>query len=152
MPPIYDEKSDLFRDYLADEDPREAPLTKARYYAATGNITIAADALTDSRWLLAELPAECILHEETFFDVENLALAAVRIGTADDVEALVSQTQATENTVTPIEVGDANHGKRLWEVLGLAENPGGHIPLYLHAIAGSTGAGSMPFRLSYLWN
>lgn len=150
--PIYDEQSDLYRDYLAEEDPREAVKAKGRIYHATGSMSHAADALNTSKVLLAELPAECILHEDTFFDVENLGFAAVRIGTADDVDALVSQLQSAENVATPIAQGDANHGLRLWQVLGLSENPGGVIGIYQHAVADATGAGSMPFRLSYIWN
>jgi len=52
----------------------------------------------------------------------------------------------------PIAQGDANHGLRLWEVLGLAASPGGNIALYAHAEANATGAGSMPFRIAYLYH
>lgn len=150
--PIYDETSDLYRDHLADEAPREAILTKGRHYAATGTVANAADALNGSKFKLCELPAECILHEETFFDVENWGFAAIRIGTEADPTALVSQLKSAETVAEPIAIGDANHGLRLWEVLGLAENPGGMIPIYAHAIADATGAGSMPFRMSYIFN
>lgn len=53
-------------------------------------------------------------------------------------------------SVAPIANGDANHGKRLWEVLGLASDPGGMIALWKHAAANATGAGSMPFAIHYL--
>ncbi|MEO1024028.1 MAG: hypothetical protein AAFX07_00560 [Pseudomonadota bacterium] len=152
MAPIEDEKSDLYRDHLDSEEPREAVLMKARNYAATGTVVHAADALATSLYLLAELPSLCMLHEDTFVDVEELGAAQVRIGTIDDDDALISQSQATENVITPIAQGDANHGLRLWQVLGLAEDPGGNIGLYMHLIADATGAGSVKFRFSYLWN
>ena len=67
----------------------------------------------------------------------------------DDVDALVSVLKSAGNTVSPIAFGDANHGKALWEVVGLAADPGGVISIYAHAIANATGAGSMPFRIEY---
>ena len=74
------------------------------------------------------------------------------IGTKTDTTALIDQTRATEDVVQPIAIGDASHAKRLWEVLGMAEDPGGSIALFAHAAAGATGAGSMPFRISYIYN
>ena len=76
--------------------------------------------------------------------------AQVVIGTETDTDALVDQTKATENIVTPIAIGDANHGKTWWEALGLAASPGDEIQLYAHAEANATGAGSMPFRLAWV--
>lgn len=117
---------------------------------ATGTVANAADDSTLSSYHLVDLPAQCYLHPDTFFDVENWGFAAIRIGTATDVDALVSVLKSAGNQVDPIAKGDANHGKQLWEVLGLAENPGGYIGLYAHAIAGATGAGSMPFQIHYI--
>ena len=90
-----------------------------------------------------------VLGDRTAFDVENWGFAAIRIGTVDDVDALAAVLKSAGNTVSPIAFGDANHGKALWEVVGLAADPGGLIGIYAHAIAAATGAGSMPFRFEY---
>lgn len=150
MPPIEETTSDLIRDYL-DTTPGPDPVqARGRYVAATGTVANAADAETNSTYHLADIPAEAILHEDTFFDVENWGFAAIKIGTASDSAALVDQLKSAENIAQPIAIGDANHAKRFWEVLGLAKNPGGKIAIYAHAAANATGAGSMPFRIAYL--
>lgn len=151
--PIVENTSNLYRDHLAGESGPDNVEIAATLYHATGDVANAADDLQGSTYKLCSIPAEAILDPKTFFDVENWGYAAIRIGTLDDVDALVSQTKATENVVTPIAAGDANHGKRLWEVLGLAANPGGMIDLYAHGSEGNaTGAGSMLFQVAYLWN
>ena len=100
--------------------------------------------------MLADIPSNAIVHEDTFFDVASWGFAQVVIGVEGDTDALVDQAKATENIVTPIAVGDANHGKELWEVLGMAADPKGNIRLIASAEADATGAGSMPFRIAYL--
>ncbi len=150
MPPIENIKSDLFRDQGAGGDVIDSRRNRGRTYTATGTITHAADALNTSKYLLARIPSHALIHEDTRFDVENYSFAAVRIGTHDDVDALVSVLQSAGNTVQPVTFGDANHGKELWEILGLAANPGGDIALYAHAIADATGAGSMPFQIVWI--
>mgnify|MGYP007077412934 CR=1 FL=1 len=148
--PIVTKKSDLFRDEQAGGEVLDAAKTKGRMFTAHGTATNAADDLSGSKYHLIDLPSGAILDDRTAFDVEATGFAAIRIGTKDDVDALVSQTKATENIVTPLAFGDANHGKALWEILGMAEDPGGFIGLYQHAIANATGAGTMLFRIS--WN
>ncbi|WP_284262471.1 hypothetical protein [Roseicyclus amphidinii] len=117
---------------------------------ATGTVTNAADDSNLSSYRLVDLPSSCYLHPDTFFDVQNWGFAAIRIGTETDVDALVSVLKSAGNQVDPIAKGDANHGKPLWQVLGLAADPGGHIALYAHAIANATGAGEMPFQVHYI--
>ena len=150
---VVNEFSDLIRDPIANPiDPPSPAQARGRYISATGTVTNASDDSSASTYHLADIPADAILHEDTFFDVENWGFAQVVIGTKTDTDALVDQTKATENVVTPIAVGDANHGKRLWEVLGLSANPGGNISLYAHSEAGATGAGTMLFRVAYLYH
>lgn len=144
-------QSDLIHDafdYLTD--PPDPELARGRVVYATGTATNAAADSSGSMYELVRIPAAALLHEDTFFDVENWGFAQIVIGTETDSDALVNQTKATENIVQPIAIGDAYHGKRLWEVLGLAENPGGNIALWAHAAANATGAGSMPFRIAYI--
>lgn len=144
-------KSDIVHDYLdANSTPADPVQIRGRLIVATGTVTNASDDSSASMYHLVDLPADCILQPGTFFDVENDGFAQIVIGTKTDTDALVDQTRATENIVTPIANGDANHGKRLWEVLGLAADPGGTIGIWKHAEAGATGAGSMPFAIHYL--
>ena len=117
---------------------------------ATGSVANAADDSNLSKYLLIDLPSNCYLHPDTFFDVENWGFAAIRIGTESDVDALVAVLKSAGARVDPVAKGDATHGKPLWEVLGLAADPGGYIALYAHAIANATGAGSMPFQIHYI--
>lgn len=149
--PIVDGKSDLIHDYQDSSsyppDPKKA---RGKLAVATGTLANLATDLSGSKYRLVDLPSNCILQPGTFFDVENDGFAQIVIGTEDDTDALVDQTKATENIVTPIVAGDANHGKELWEVLGLAADPGGMISLWKHAEANATGAGSMPFAVHYL--
>lgn len=145
-------KSDLFRDAHSMESLVDPLITKGRLIVATG---IASNEATDenlSTYRLVELPSDCILVSGTFFDVENWGFAQVVIGTKTDTDALIDQTRATENIVTPIVDGDANHKLRLWETLGMVEDPGGVIALFAHAEATATAAGTMPFRIHYLYN
>ena len=145
-------KSNLFRSPHDGEQPIDPLLTKGRVIVAIGAVANLASDETNSTYRLCELPSDCILHEGTFFDVENWGFAQVVIGTKTDNDALVDQTKATEAIVRPIAQGDANHGKRLWETLGMSEDPGGVIALFAHAEANATADGAMPFRVSYIYN
>lgn len=148
---VVEGKSDLIHDYLDAESVAPDPVqASGRVIVATGTVANAADDSTASMYHLVDLPSDCILQPGTFFDVQGDGFAQIVIGTKSDTDALVDQTRATENIITPIANGDANHGKRLWEVLGLAENPGGNISLWKHAEAAATGDGSMPFAIHYL--
>ena len=144
--------SDLYRDYQAGDPVIDPLLIKGRPVIATGTLTNAGTDSAASTWRIADLPSDCLLHPDTSFDVAGWGFAQTQIGTKADATALVDQTRATEAIVTPIAFGDANHGKRLWDVLGLAEDPGGFITLYAHAAAGATGAGTMPFQITTIQN
>lgn len=145
-------QSALYRDPQSGASILDPMLKAGRLILTTGAVSHPADASTNSTFRLCALPSDCILHPLTYFDVTDYAFVAVRIGTQADVDALVSQTKATENIITPIANGDANSQKRLWEVLGLAKNPGGVIDLFAHAIAGATGAGKIEFQVAYIYN
>lgn len=132
----------------------EAPdpqLARGRPVYATGSVSNASDDSSGSTYVLARIPANAIMLPDTFFDVENWGFAQVVIGLADDTDALVDQTKASENTVTPFAQGDANHATPFWEVLGLSEAPeDGFVEIVASSEAGATGAGSMPFQFAYL--
>ena len=150
--PIVRGKSNLVGDYMLDATvPPDPAVARGRLIVATGIVLNAADDSNGSSYHLADLPSDCLLDDSTAFDVQNWGFAAIRIGTRDDVDALVAVLKSAGNTVTPKVFGDANHGKMLWEQLGLAADPGGMIGIYAHAIADATGAGNMPFRLAYLY-
>lgn len=144
-------KSNLFGDYLAGIDNPDPELARGRPIVATGSVENGASDSSLSTYKLASLPSNCILGDRTKFDVENWGFATVNIGTLTDVDALITIAKSSGNTVSPVVFGDAKHGKRLWEVLGLAADPGGVIDIYAHASAGATGAGSMPFQFEYFW-
>lgn len=148
---VVDEKSDLYRDAHALQGSPDPLKTKGRVIVATGTVTNLVSDESGSKYRLIELPSDCYLHEDTFFDVQGDGFAQIVIGTLTDTDALVDQTRATENIHQPIAIGDANHGKQLWEILGLAEDTGGAIALFKHAEATATVAGSMDFRIVYVW-
>lgn len=150
--PVVNLKSTLFRNGQVPGGSIDSVLKAARTSIAIGSMANAADDSTLSKYLLCEVPADGLPDLGTRFDVENWGFAAIRIGTFDDVDALVSVLKSAGPTVTPFAFGDANHGLRWWQVLGLATNPGGMIGLYAHAIANATGAGAMPFRVETLVN
>jgi hypothetical protein len=148
--PVVHVKSGLIRsphDGLKDVDPI---LTAGKYLVAQDTVANGASDSSGSTYLLAYLPSDCILMPATSFLVSATGFVAVRIGTYDDVDALVAAAKADAATQSPIAFGGAFHGKRLWETLGLAKDPGGLIPLYQHAIANATGAGTMKFAFHYL--
>lgn len=148
--PIRHKKSDVFRDQIAGGAVPDAARTNGRTLNIIGTASNAADDSNGSSFHLGDIPSGAILHENTFFDVQNTGFAAIRIGTKTDVDALVSVLKSAGNEVLPVARGDANHGKPLWQHLGLAEDPGGFIGIYQHAIADATGAGSMPYRLTFV--
>lgn len=145
-------KSDLYRDPSTLGAIPDSKFTNGRYWTMTGTVTNASDDSTGSTYLICELPSDCLLHEDTVFDVENFGFAQIRIGTLDDNDALVSAAKSAATSQSPKAFGDANHGKELWEMLGLSEDPGGVIGLYAHAVGNATADGAMPFRVAYLHN
>ncbi len=111
-----------------------------------------ANAATDSigsKYHLIDLPSCAILDARTAFQVQNWGFADIRIGTESDNDALVSVLKSAGNVVSPVVQFDAKHGKPLWQVLGLAADPGGMIGIYAHAIAAATGAGTMLAEIHY---
>lgn len=144
-------KSDLIHgafDYGATTpDPQAA---KGRLVLATGTVANASTDSNTSKFELARIPSNALLHENTFFDVQNWGFAQVVIGTETDTDALLDVARSSANVQSPIAIGDANHGKALWDILGLAADPGGEIALWAHAEADASGAGSMPFRIAYV--
>jgi hypothetical protein len=147
--PIVNALSTLIHDFTDPDsiapDPEEFA---GRLVLGTGAVANEDTDLNTSMYHLADVPSNGIVHEDTFFDVASWGFAQVVIGTETDTDALVDQTKATEDIVTPFAVGDANHGKRWWEVLGLATDPGGKIGLFAHAEADAASAGSMAFRVA----
>lgn len=149
---VVQKTSNLFVNPHDGDTAIDPLLTAGRDKYAIGSVTNAADDSNGSTYKLVSLPSDCILLEGTKFDVENTGFATINIGTKTDADALITVAKSAGNTVTPIAFGDAKHGKRLWEVLGLAANPGGMIDLYQHASANATGAGTTLFQIQYLTN
>lgn len=142
-------KSDLIPDKYAGDAAPDPMRLKGRTYMATGTLTNAASDSNTSMYRMIDLPSDCILDELTKFDVQNWGFAQVVIGTETDTDALLDVARSAANLQAPIAFGDANHGVELWQLLGLASDPGGMIGIWCHAEADATGAGSMPFQFSY---
>ncbi|MEC9435159.1 MAG: hypothetical protein VYD87_19835 [Pseudomonadota bacterium] len=117
---------------------------------AVGTVANASTDSSGSMYRLAKLPSYAILHPSTFFDVENWGFAQVVIGSRDITDQILDVARSAATGQSPFAWGDANHGKRLWEVLGMSVDPNGSIDLYAHAEANATGAGSMPFCIAWL--
>ena len=149
MPPIVEGQSDLIVGPLtAAPDPARA---RGRPIVTQFTCTNAASDSSGSKYLLASLPSDCILSPQTWFKVDQAGFAAIRIGTATDVDALVAVLKSAGTYVEPLTRGGASHGKPLWEVLGLAADPGGFIGIYWHAIADATGAGTLQGAFHYFY-
>lgn len=148
---VVEARSDLIHDTMdltsTPPDPQKA---RGRLICATGTVANLATDSSGSSYQLAVIPGDALVHEDTFFDVEAWGFAQVVIGTETDTDALVDVARSAAAIHRPVADGDANHGKRLWEILGLAADPGGNIALWAHAEANATGAGSMPFRIAYI--
>lgn len=130
-------------------DPEQV---RGKPVVCTGTVTNTATDSASSTYHLCDVPAEAILGHNTGFGVSGWGFADIRIGTLTDNDALVTVAKAAGATVFPITQFGATHGKRLWEVLGLAAPPkDGMISLYAHAIAAATGAGKMDFEIHYRW-
>lgn len=143
-------KSNLVPDIVNSVRPADPELVRGRPIVATGAIANSASDSSGSTYHLADIPAHAILGSGTAFLVSAWGFATVSIGTETDVDALTQVLKSAGNTVSPIAFGDANHGKALWQVLGLAAPPpSGMISLYAHAIAAATGAGTMKFEIHY---
>lgn len=143
-------KSNLIRDYVAGEDAPDPMVARGRLYVATGTVANAATDSSGSKYHLADLPSDCILDPLTNFKVDGWGFAQILIGTETDTNALLDVARSAATTQQPVAFGAAaSHGKELWELLGMAADPGGTIGLWAHAAAGATGAGTMPFQVVY---
>ena len=143
--------SDLYRDELTGGAVPQSLKAQGRLYTATGTVAHTATASAGSTYKLAQIPSYAILHWDTIFEAGNWNFTDMRIGTLTDNIALVSALVSSGNQ-SPIAKLDANHGKALWEVLGLAADPGGMITLYAHAIGAASAAGSMKFVIPWIDN
>lgn len=117
---------------------------------ATGIVANLSTDNTGSKYHLCDLPSDCYLDPDTAFDVEFWGFATVNIGTETATTALMTVARSAAVTQRPVVFGDARHGKELWEVLGMASNPGGFIGIWAHGPANATGAGNMPFAIKYI--
>lgn len=147
--PVVTGKSNIVRDYVSGDDAPDPRLERGRLYISTGTVANAATDSQNSKYRLASLPSDCILHPDTKFHVSSWGYADIRIGTLTDVAALASVLKSAGATVSPIVAGDvAKHGKELWQILGLAADPGGEIDIYAHgSVAAPVAAGTMLFSI-----
>lgn len=151
--PVVNLRSTLYRNAIAGDRVVDPLLIKGRPVIASGTVSNAAGDNIPSTYMLCELPSACILDPSTQFKVDTWGYANIRIGTLSNPAALVSVLRSAGAIHTPHTFGDARTGRRLWDVLGLAADPGGFITLYAHgAVADPTGAGVMTFRIATIQN
>lgn len=132
---------------VVEPDPARA---RGEIVVATGRVNNAAGDLSGSSYHLVDIPADALFDPRTAFQVQNWGYAGIRIGTEDDIDALVSVAKADGNVVSPVVQFDAKHGKPAWEVLGYEARPkSGWVSLYAHGPANATGAGHMLFEVHY---
>lgn len=148
--PVVQVKSDLFRTQpllgQATPDPARA---RGRPIITQFSVSNLSTDSALSQYLLAELPSDCILGFSTWFKVDGWGFATVNIGTKTAIAALGTVARATAAYFEPVTRGDANHGKYLWEELGLAADPGGTIGIYAQGPANATVAGVMTGEFHY---
>ncbi len=149
--PVVNLKSDLFKTQpLLGEATPDPARARGRGVVVQGTIANGASDSALSTYLLAELPSDCILGFNTWFRVDGWGFANINVGTKASIGALVNNVAKAAGTyIEPVVRGDSKHGLALWEVLGLAKDPGGTIALYAQGPANATGAGSMKFEISY---
>lgn len=137
-------KSDLF---AGDVDPARA---RGRPIVIQSSVVNASTDNTGSTYLLCRLPSAAILTSATTFKADGWGFAVTSIGTLTDVDALFTANKNAAHAPITRNAA-ASHGKPLWQLLGLASDPGGEIALYAHAVADAAGAGSMSFEIHYLF-
>lgn len=150
--PVVSKKSNLIPNAATMYRGEDPEIARGRPIVATGLVTNAADDSAGSVFHLVDLPAQCLIDPRTAFKVDTWGFAQVVIGTLADADAFATVAKATGAVFQPVTFGDANHGKRLWEMLGLPAVPKQPmISLYASAAANATGAGSMKFAFHYLF-
>lgn len=143
-------RSDLIHDPFditsVAADPERA---RGRLRKVTGTVSNASTDNAGSKYKLCALPSYAILDHNTNFKVSGWGFATVQIGTRTAATALLNVARSAATNQLPNTMGDANHGKPLWQQLGLAADPGGDIELWATGPADATTAGSMPFSIYY---
>ncbi|MEO0859228.1 MAG: hypothetical protein AAFY65_01345 [Pseudomonadota bacterium] len=150
--PRRDTKSTLYSDHSPDASMADPQDLLGIPYVTTGMVTNEADDSFGSTFLLCELPSTCYLDPATFFTVGAWGFDLIRIGTADEISALVGQAKSVGSLIQPVAAGDADYDRPLWQVLDLTEDPGGNIAIYAHAAGAATAAGQMRFRFVTIRN
>lgn len=123
-------------------------------------ITISVGDNTNSTHVIGELPADAILDPDGKYYYGATGLTDLDIGFAypnggavidadnlvdgDDVSTAGSQSLFGHGTLTL-----ANSQKRVWELAGLASNPGGNLAIIATQKAGTAAAATIAFFLKY---
>lgn len=145
-------KSNLFRDQQAGGAVPDALQVKGIVRRAVGSIANAAADSNTSTYKLISLPSYVILGVGTYFYNENWGFAVTQVGVAGDGDALFTKTTAATTFEAPVSAVEQASGVRLWELLGLAEDPNDMIDLIVTAAADAAGAGTMTFVIEWIDN
>lgn len=105
-----------------------------------------------STFHLVKLPSTCVLHNSS--KVYHQAIAGVttaHIGTEDDPDALLASSNISTGSAKSL-ITDTNafsQDRELWELLGMAEDPGGEIALILTINADATATGKVLVKFDF---
>jgi hypothetical protein len=145
--PVVEKTSDLINNMRLQEVPPDPARARGRQVVANFTVFNASDDFLGSKYLLVRLPSFVILDGRTAFKADTWGFATVQIGTRTNPTALLNAARLALHQ--PINFGDGRHGQSLWQVLGMAADPGGEIELFANAAANATGAGSMRGEIHY---
>jgi len=148
MPIVLRVASDLIVDPRLDQNPPDPARARGRPVKVKGTIANGATDSATSTYVLARIPADAILKDDTWFSTAGWGFATVQVGIPGNPTALINAAKAA--VMTPIARGDAKHGLPAWQQLGLAAAPTDNmIEIIATGPANAAGAGTMPFELSY---
>lgn len=151
MPVVSRVVSDLITDPRFDQVPPDPARAKGRPYKTCGTVANGASDSATSTYILARIPADCILKDDTWFSTAGWGFATVQVGVVGNPTGLINAAKAT--VMTPIARGDAKHGLPAWQQLGLSSPPTNNVlEIIATGPANATGAGTMLFELAYTYH
>lgn len=131
--------------------PAEPTTQHGNLIRQAGTIDHAADDSNGSRYAVASIPSHAILDPASTIDLQSWGYAAATVGTADDDDALLASVTISGlgAASTFLAFNDAKWNKPFYEQLGMTDDPGGDIVIYIHTAADATGTGDAAFEFHY---
>lgn len=116
-----------------------------------GTVSCEATDETGSMYLLCTVPASAIMLPESAIKTTAWGFAQAVIGVEGDTDALLDVTKATGGATgnNPITIFGANWNVPIWQQLGMTEDPGNSVDIYVFTEADATIAGQIDFDLQF---